>query len=288
VELHSPEPVNNPLSALWVDLIHQASLKSRVFLTGEGGDETLYPSKSYFYRLLKGLRLGRLALETGQSVFLYGGLPQIGFRSGLRRLWRRDRHSSQFPGWLNPSLTDRLDLMARWQQFSQFPAVDHPHRPEACQLLLGPLWQHDFEQQYDAGTLGYPVEFRHPLIDLRLVAYTLALPPLPWCVDKLLLREAGKGLLPETIIRRGKAPLAGDPVKEMLRQAESGGLDYSTPTAALSRYVNKAALPPIDPENGTDNAENLLSLNIWFQNLMSVNQKCHLMNNHSLPKGKMA
>jgi asparagine synthase (glutamine-hydrolysing) len=64
----------------------------------------------------------------------------------------------------------------------------------------------------DPGMTGFPLEHRHPLLDLRLVRFALSLAPVPWCVDKHLFREAMRDALPPVILRRPKEPLAGDPI----------------------------------------------------------------------------
>jgi asparagine synthase (glutamine-hydrolysing) len=267
------EPSHNQLLEIWLDLIRRASAKSRVFLTGEGGDEILYPSKAYIYRLVKGGHFGRLALETARSVFLYGMFPQIGFRSSLRRWLIKADNSLPLPVWLNPALAARLDLKARVEELRKPVACDYALRPEAYRFLLTPMWQFVLEKKYDPGELGYPVEIRHPLIDLRLVNYALALPPLPWCVNKLMLREAGYGILPTAITRRAKSPMAVSPILALLRERPDDRIDCPTPVAQLNRYVDNAAIPPVTGVNATDDAWvhlRALSLNNWLQNLQPV------------------
>jgi asparagine synthase (glutamine-hydrolysing) len=73
---------------------------------------------------------------------------------------------------------------------------------------------------------GLPVEYRHPLLDLRVVEFMLALPPVPWCVEKGMLRAFLKDRLPPVIWRRRKEALQGDPVALKL-QAGSGVLRES-------------------------------------------------------------
>ena len=94
-----PEPRHDPREAAWTDLVNLAASRSRVVLTGEGGDEILYPSKSYIYGLAKGLRLAPLAAGVGRCLFLYGHVPQVGFKTALGR-WRqgRSRPGDRVPG----------------------------------------------------------------------------------------------------------------------------------------------------------------------------------------------
>jgi asparagine synthase (glutamine-hydrolysing) len=67
-------------------------------------------------------------------------------------------------------------------------------------------------ESYDPGVTRLALEARHPLLDLRLVNFVLGIPPVPWCVDKHILREAMATVLPDAVVRRPKSPLAADPV----------------------------------------------------------------------------
>lgn len=56
-----------------------------------------------------------------------------------------------------------------------------------------------------------PLEARHPFLDLRLLRYMLAVPAVPWCRTKYIVRRAMRGTLPDAVLRRPKSPLTGDP-----------------------------------------------------------------------------
>ena len=269
-ELRWPEPRHYPRGAAWADLVNLAASRSRVVLTGEGGDEILYPSKSYIYKLARGLRLVPLAAGIGRCLFLYGHVPQVGFKTALGR-WHHGRsHPGEgFPAWLDPGLAARLKLSARWERLNKGAWSEHPVRPEACASLANPLLKEFFED-YDPGTSGVAVEFRHPLLDVRLLSYALSLPPLPWCVDKIMLRELAKGRLPEVIRRRPKTPLADYPELAMVRRPGSRWLDAFEPCEQLALYVRRAAVPPVSGETDRERLWiNLrpVSLNYWLQNL---------------------
>src|SRR6202008_2887737 len=100
---------------------------------------------------------------------------------------------------------------------------------------VDPMWATLFEG-YDAGVTGVPVEVRHPFFDLRLVAFLLALPALPWCSDKELLREAARGVLPDEVRLRRKSPLLADPLIALLQQPESAWVDSFESVPELGRY----------------------------------------------------
>jgi hypothetical protein len=96
--------------------------------------------------------------------------------------------------------------------------------------------------EYDAAHFGRAIEFRHPLLDLRLIRFALGLPAVPWCVDKHLLR-ACLGELPAELRRRPKTPLAADPVAVLVQHAGLASLRAPAPSRELDRFVDARALP---------------------------------------------
>ncbi len=263
-----PEPGMTAWRAVEIDHLRQAAAYGRVVLTGEGGDPALLPSVAYFIRQFKALRFGRVAWELGAYAFSQGRLPRVGFRTRLRRWMARGRGGAIYPTWLNPALEARLDLPARWAKIHRGLQANHAVRPEACRVLLSPYWQWTFES-YDPGVTFSPVEVRHPFFDLRVMQYVLALPPMPWSVDKTLLREAARGVLPEQVRLRPKSPLVADPISTRLKHLpESAWWDHFEPDPALGQYVDLGRLPR---ELGGTECHRIwvdlrpLSLNLWLQ-----------------------
>jgi hypothetical protein len=130
------------------------------------------------------------------------------------------------------------------------------------------LWTTVFDRN-DCETTRQPLEFRYPFADVRLVRYLLAIPVVPWCTDKALLREAMRGVLPEEVRRRRKTPLAVDPLGPALRRPEAEWMDRFDPAPALGRYVNRRVVPAITGESGDDVRMNVrpLCLSRWLQRI---------------------
>ena len=104
-----------------------------------------------------------------------------------------------------------------------------------------PLWTSLFWWADPAFT-RLPVRFRHPFFDLRVVRFVASLPPEPWLMQKRILREATRGLLPEEVRTRRKtllvdAPMPGLDPAVMARLAE---LVREAP--GLDRFVDREAL----------------------------------------------
>ena len=278
-EVRKPEPANYPLTAMIVDQYRQVTTHTRVTLTGQGGDVVLRGSFSYLINLFKSLRFGRAAMEVGRHVLTHRSLPQIGFRTRVRRWLKSPTWKPAYPDWLNRDFEARLNLPERWTQLLAEQPHIHPRRPEAYRILTAPMWTKLFES-YDPEVTNFPIESRHPLFDLRLLSYLMALPTLPVCVDKRLMRMAMQGLLPEQALRRPKAPLAADPIPDKLQSCAGRLWQGFTPAKALSKYVDLSEYVNRDFVVGSAQLRKLdsdlaslemrpLSLNHWLERLES-------------------
>jgi len=229
-------------------------------------------SFSYLINLFKTLQFGRAAMEVGKHLITHHSLPQIGFRTRVRRWLKRPAWRSSYPDWLNPDFEARLDLPGRWEQLLAERPHIHPRRPEAYQILTTLFWTQLFES-YDPEVTNFPVETRHPLFDLRLLSYLMALPTLPVCVDKRLMRVAMRGMLPEQVLSRRKAPLAGDPLVEVMRHNGFYLNGQFRLAPELAAYVQPDWIPRFT--DTTQSADQLwanlrgLSLNHWLCDLIT-------------------
>jgi asparagine synthase (glutamine-hydrolysing) len=171
-----------------------------------------------------------------------------------------------YPEWINPDLERRLDLRERWRSANAEHVAPHELRPYAHAMLNGlDRWSNFFER-FDAGFTRLPLELRHPFLDLRVVEFCLALPPVPWCVRKHVLRESLSGVLPDEIRQRPKSHL-GQPGLALLAREDARWVDDFVATPALERYIDRKRIPRVW---GTSNAcawpaLRPLTLNFWLQ-----------------------
>jgi asparagine synthase (glutamine-hydrolysing) len=240
--LRRPEPTCDPLAVVSVEQSRMAAAFTRVLLCGYDGDAALDTTlRSHFAGLLGAGKLARLAAELAWYLGSQHALPQVGFRAWLgRRLGGTRRVAPGPPRWLNPSFSRRLDLEARWEQFHAWHARDWTSpRAVAYQMFRWVNIPFILERD-DGGVTGFPIEVRNPLLDIRLLDFFLALPPIPWCVKKHLFRVAMRDRLPPEVCRRPKSPLGGDPVLQCLRQP--GGrvraVEDLDPAPELASFVN--------------------------------------------------
>ena len=242
-QVATPEPIDDPYHLLRTRQLQEVAAGSRVALSGDGGDEVFW--RSYVLDLIGRVPLRELTADLVRCVLVHRRRPAAGIRATLATWRRRGAAQAAMPGWLNAEFTSRHDLGQRFAQAASGSAVGrHPLRAEAQRRLSSPLL-HSFLEGHDPGITRVALEHRWPFLDVRLVSFLLSIPPVPWCVDKLLPRLAMRGSLPEPLLRRSKSPLPGEPVRMHLRTSDWSWVDRFEAAPELSRFINRRALPPV-------------------------------------------
>src|SRR5262249_12684364 len=130
--------------------------------------------------------------------------------------WRKPKtrpatSQTPFPAWLRPEMVSQYELERRWEEYWSGPHGDirHPLRPRSYASMEQAKWQRLFER-LDADSGRFPFETRLPFLDIRVTRFLLAIPSIPWCQDKHLLRKVLQGVVPDAVRRRPKTPLRVD------------------------------------------------------------------------------
>lgn len=266
--IHTAEPTSNPLE---LDASRQyfkrISQHTRIFFFGDGPDAALqYEWRSHLAYVNHQRRWGRLGRDLALHFKAFKRVPLV---PTLPRMWR-ERMSNQpnwydesIPPWLSPEFESRLRLRERLAELKSEGLSPHPIKPKSYASFTG-----DFPMcgGGNNGYAGIAIEELHPLGDLRLVRFLLTVPAIPWCREKYLIRAALKGVLPETVRLRPKAPLVGFPYLERARRSQPNEL---SPTAVLDRFVDLSKLPKWPGENREqlDYLLRILGLHYWLLGL---------------------
>jgi asparagine synthase (glutamine-hydrolysing) len=216
----------------------RASAHARVFLYGEGPDNALrYEWRPYLSHLLAQRRIVPLVRAVGADLWMHRRLP---FAASLLKIATRPEPAEQerFPEWLDGDFARRCDCRERWNRRNG-PASPHPGKPAAYASFGDVLWQSLFEGCDFYGAASH-TDIRHPYLDLRVLQYLLALPVMPWCRDKAVVRQAMARELPNQILRRRKTPVAGNPDFERVK---SSGLPRPVVAPELWKYVDPDKIP---------------------------------------------
>jgi asparagine synthase (glutamine-hydrolysing) len=246
----------------------QAATLNRVFLHGEGPDHgLLFEWQNYVSYLLAQGRYWRVLRDLFRTVIHAQGSAK---KSGVIRPGQFGTSMqllpAAFPEWLNPTLGSKYDLRHRWEaKWLTPPAASsvHPMRPVAYASFRDPIWPSMFDG-HDAAWTGAQVEVRHPYLDLRMLRFLLAVPPLPWCKKKYLVRRAMRGVVPKSVVGRSKEGVTWATIMERALSANTAPLD---PVPQLSDYVDMHRFPKDAPQDQwlLGCALRVRSLNNWLQ-----------------------
>jgi len=268
-----PEPPEDPLFAGLFDQFEMISEDCRVVLSGEGCDNLMDFEMWPHAKDLMGQREWRQLFVDTLRYASMRRAPWPGIRRRVKRALGKDHDAPRFPRWIEPDFARRMSLVERWKEVNSHSASErHPILPGAHASLDSPQWAYLFEHE-NPGVTRRPVEVRYPFLDLRIVEYLLALPPFPWFFEKNLLRQAMVGCLPESVRRRPKTPLAGDPLAEWLKRSQRDWVSEGPWSEEASRYITRSAIPPL---NGAGESEELqaavrpICLNFWLQSVRRV------------------
>ena len=263
-----PEPLHSPWSDWGLAQLRQIAQTRRVALTGYGGDPVLSCLLTvHFQQLLTNGKLLQAVIGALRYSMAEGRFSRLYLRKRWHRVFSSKNERPHYPEWLNRDLERRLDLSDRWQTLTTDTKSNAGVRPVAYEAIVHALWPCIFER-FDSGVTRAAVEVAHPFFDLRLVSFLLALPALPWCSDKELLREATRGILPDAVRLRRKSPLLADPLLALLESQESAWVDSFKACPEFSRYVQRDRVPKVFKEKDTWNAWihlRPLSLNYWLR-----------------------
>lgn len=278
-EFSLPEPLDNPLVTGSLSSYRNISADCRVLLSGEGSDNLMdFQMWPHANDLRRRGEWQRLFTEMANYAWIRP-FPWRGIRARFLKLFGKEPDRAVFPEWLATDFSGRMKLEVRWKELDKHPVAPskHPILPNAHASLSLPHWTHMFEQE-DAGVSQSPVETRYPFLDLRIVNYLLALPPFPWFFQKMLLREAMAGRIPETVRMRPKTPVQSDILSEQFRRSGAERLNQMHWSKDLNRYIARSAL---QAPHGKMNAEQMSNslrpycLNIWLHSARRVRYNIH-------------
>ena len=194
--------------------------------------------------------------------------PRPKLRTRIKRMLRKaDRVNDSFPEWIDEEFARRTNLRERWEAFWTYREKSNS-RPVALRALNSKIWTSLFEG-YDAGATKLQLEVRHPFLDVRLIEYLLAVPPVPWCVNKHILRRAMSNKLPAAVLNRPKTGLMGDPALQLVRRASVRWLDSFQVSPELRAFVNLNRRRLVADEKTSDAlwaSLRVFALNYWLQN----------------------
>jgi asparagine synthase (glutamine-hydrolysing) len=271
-QLRTPEPFHDPFLAISRLQYQHIATHARVAFSGDGGDDVLTGQAwPYLVYLLRRRRLGAIAGAFGGYILKQRRIPPLrgGFRTKFRRWTGGAKPFAEYPRWLNAQFEKEQRLRERWLELQEPLQTSHPLHPIGYAGLCGDFWS-SASETVDAAWTGVAIESRSPLLDQRLLRYLLRMPPVPWCMEKELLRRATKGLLPEQIRLRPKTPLLGDSLKIHVESGRWHPLPLPAPAGEVTSFIDwKLFDATLAEPAGSSLWANLrpISLNRWLKSI---------------------
>lgn len=195
---HTPEPLDEPA---WNASQHELRLiatRARTLITGDDGDALFQPPG--LLTMLRSWPAFDVLRRVAGYTLSHRHWPHLG-------IWLRRRLAAPFrprtdraPSWI------RREALVRAGDSRRPAPPAHAMRPEAVRYLADPIWQAVLEIAHPAYT-GLDIEFVWPLLDTRLIELAFAIPPVPWCQKKELVRRAFRDELPAGVLERPKSPV---------------------------------------------------------------------------------
>lgn len=238
----------------------------RLAINGMGGDEVLFGSTIYDVFLR-------------QPVFQFAELyiwlwkhlrrrpPLTGVLPAARRRVNGNLGNPVFydpPLWLRPRLEQQYNLSERWQRFWHLPLPsEHPIQPVISRLIYHPDWQQTFEPyQPWPFTSADPIM---PFLNIKLLEFALALPPVKLLDNKYIMRKALDKELPAEITQRKKEPL-GSLMNSLATHPDAGWVfKWHPQSEVLSEYVDLDQLLPLNPQDAVFHVQlRALFLDHWL------------------------
>lgn len=221
--------------------------RAAVWFHGEGPDNALTFERNAYFSWLKERhdwrRLGGAALHYLTAKAHEGWR---GWQESLQRHVVRPALAPpviDVPPWLDRGLVERHHLGDRLRPIGRPGEGSHPWHPKAVASFSDAIWPALFAS-FDVEETLAPLVWRHPYLDLRVLHFLLSVPPVPWARRKLVMREAMRGRLPASVLRRPKTPLAASPSEGPIA---AFGLPELSCRPRLAQFVDLAALPGILP-----------------------------------------
>jgi len=226
-----------------------------------------YEWRAYLSHLLATRCVTLLARAVWNDLLMHPRVPLWGSAKQMAGSARHDREwRNIFPDWLADDFSARCACRDRWQARQQTALSRHPVRPIAYQSMGAVEWQSLFDYCDISGALSHS-EIRHPFLDLRVLQYMLAVPAMPWCRNKLMIRRSMRARLPDAVLRRRKTSIG---VSAEMMRVRASGLPRPVLLPEMARYVKRGKIPTAPTsELELRAALRPLGLNYWLQQNLS-------------------
>lgn len=192
---------------------------AKAVLTGQGSDEFFCGYVGYMLDLFRNMQKGKMSLAECESNELLWGDPYFRYERihpEIREIHRKVYSENvrgeieNFSAWAeSPINVNRVKGLSSQKRRSY---IDYKLR----------LSDHLLGEHGDRMFFSHSVEGRHPFLDAELLSFVITIPDkykLNGTNEKYILKKAGKGIVPDEILKRRKFPFQAPGMSAMVKQA---------------------------------------------------------------------
>ena len=199
-----PLPVDEPTLTNWRMVLAHAARYSTLAINGEDGDALMAPPP--WAELTMVQSLPSTLWQSVRYLAQEARPPHLGLR--LRQRFDGGAQiTDPWPAWLTPEARRLLEGTEDDRVLGQLPQWLESAADTWTRLLTNV--PRDFALTISPDVTRQRLTLTLPLMDSRVVAFVLSVPPVPWRQRKGLARRAFARQLPSSVLIRPKTPLRG-------------------------------------------------------------------------------
>ena len=198
---------------------------AKAVLTGQGSDEFFCGYAGYMVDLFRNLQAGRMSREECAVNERLWGDPYFRYERNHPEI--RKIHEQIY----SKNVRGEIENFSAWAEspidVSKVKGLSSQKRRSYIDLKLR-LSDHLLGEHGDRMFFSHSVEGRHPFLDAELLAFVATMPDkykLNGTNEKYILKKAGKGIVPDPILKRKKFPFQAPGMSAMVKRP-AGGVDY--------------------------------------------------------------
>ena len=207
---------------------------AKAVLTGQGSDEFFCGYVGYMVDLFRNMNRGRMSPQERELNERLWGDPYFRYERNHPEI--RSVHQRLYSADVRGELDSFSALTASPINVERVRGLSPQKRRSYIDYKLR-LSDHLLGEHGDRMFFSHSVEGRHPFLDAELLSFVAAIPDkykLNGTNEKYILKKAGKGIVPEEILKRKKFPFQAPGMSAMVKRP-GVGTDFLS-DALLKKY----------------------------------------------------
>lgn len=201
-----------------------SSSPAKAVLTGQGSDEFFYGYVGYMIDQFRAMQKGGMTAEEREINERLWGDPYFRYERNHPEI--RKIHTKIYSENMRGELSGFSALEKSPVNVERLKGLSSQKRRSYIDYKLR-LSDHLLSEHGDRMFFSHSVEGRHPFLDVELLSFVTKIPDkykLNGADEKYILKKAGKGIVPEEVLKRKKFPFQAPGMSSVVKK--SGAMEY--------------------------------------------------------------